>query len=172
MAYKYIYQFTDHLGNVRLSYCDADKDGKVDVARTGGRNGNVDVDGDGDYGHEIIEENNFYPFGLKHKGYNNTIAGRDHSFEYNGKELETSLGYNMMEMDMRQYDPAIARWVVQDPVTHHNYSPYNAFDNNPVFYADPSGADAIWSPNNTVQNSYKPGDHIRAGHGESLILNL
>ena len=166
VAYKYIYQFTDHLGNVRLSYSDADKDGKVDVARTGGRSGNVDVDGDGDYGHEIIEENNFYPFGLKHKGYNNTIAGRDHAFEYNGKEMETSLGYNMMEMDMRQYDPAIARWVVQDPVTHHNYSPYNAFDNNPVFYADPSGADAIWSPNNTVQNSYKPGDHIRAGHGE------
>jgi hypothetical protein len=45
-------------------------------------------------------------------------------------------------MDMRQYDPAIARWVVQDPVIHHNFSPYSAFDNNPVYWADPSGADA------------------------------
>ena len=44
-------------------------------------------------------------------------------------------------MDMRHYDPAIARWVVQDPVTHHAMSPYNAFDNNPVLIADPSGAD-------------------------------
>jgi len=27
-------------------------------------------------------------------------------------------------------------------VTHYEYSTYNAFDNNPVFWADPSGADA------------------------------
>jgi hypothetical protein len=32
--------------------------------------------------------------------------------------------------------------VVIDPVVHYNFSPYNAFDNNPVFWADPSGADA------------------------------
>lgn len=48
----------------------------------------------------------------------------------------------MTAMDLRQYDPAIARWVVQDPVIHHNMSPYNAFDNNPVVFADPSGADS------------------------------
>jgi hypothetical protein len=51
----------------------------------------------------------------------------------------------MYAMDMRQYDPAIARWVVQDPVVHHDMSPYNAFDNNPVFWADPSGADAVYN---------------------------
>lgn len=27
-------------------------------------------------------------------------------------------------------------------VIHHNKSPYNAFDNNPIYFADPSGADA------------------------------
>ena len=48
----------------------------------------------------------------------------------------------MYAMDMRQYDPAIARWVVQDPVVHFDYSPYSAFDNNPVYWADPSGADS------------------------------
>src|SRR5690554_7677714 len=45
-------------------------------------------------------------------------------------------------MDLRQLDPAIGRWVVQDPVTHHDYSPYNAFDNNTVYWSDPSGADS------------------------------
>src|SRR5690554_1703137 len=45
-------------------------------------------------------------------------------------------------MDLRQYDPAIGRWVVQDPVIHHDYSPYSAFDNNPVYWSDPSGADS------------------------------
>ncbi|WP_317125050.1 hypothetical protein [Chryseobacterium daecheongense] len=38
---KYIYNYTDHLGNTRLSYLN---------------NG---------LGAEIIEENNYYPFGLK-----------------------------------------------------------------------------------------------------------
>lgn len=44
---------------------------------------------------------------------------------------------------MRQLDPAIGRWLVQDPVTHHDYSPYSAFDNNPVFWSDPSGANSV-----------------------------
>ena len=51
----------------------------------------------------------------------------------------------MYAMDMRQYDPAIGRWVVQDPIVHFNYSPYSAFDNNPVFWADPSGAASIYN---------------------------
>lgn len=44
-------------------------------------------------------------------------------------------------MDIRHYDVAIARWVVQDSITHHSMFPYNAFDNNPVFWIEPSGAD-------------------------------
>jgi len=45
-------------------------------------------------------------------------------------------------MDLRAYDPAIARWTGIDPVTHHSMSPYMAFDGNPVFWADPSGANS------------------------------
>lgn len=45
-------------------------------------------------------------------------------------------------MDLRSYDPAIARFTSMDPVTHHSMSPFMAFDGNPVFWADPSGADA------------------------------
>ncbi|PKP23919.1 MAG: hypothetical protein CVU03_14170 [Bacteroidetes bacterium HGW-Bacteroidetes-2] len=63
-------------------------------------------------------------------------------YKFGGKELQSEFGVEMYAMGMRQYDPAIARWVVQDPVTHHSMSPYNSFDNNPVFWADPSGADA------------------------------
>lgn len=44
---------------------------------------------------------------------------------------------------MRDYDPAIGRWLGIDPVTHFSQSPYNAFDGNPVSIADPSGADGI-----------------------------
>ncbi|MHA7060265.1 RHS repeat-associated core domain-containing protein, partial [Aquimarina sp. M1] len=89
---------------------------------------------------------NYYPFGLQHKGYNNTITGREHNYKYNGTELTEDLGYNMYEMPLRAYDPAIARWNRIDPVVHHGLSPYNAFDNNPVFYADPSGGNS-WGNN-------------------------
>ncbi len=129
-SFNYIYQYKDHLGNVRLSYSDADGSGSIASS-------------------EIIEENNYYPFGLKHKGYNDggaTSLGNNvaQKFKYNGKELEEAHGLNWYEMDMRQYDPAMARWTSIDPVTHHSMSTYTAFDNNPVFWADPSGADAQW----------------------------
>jgi RHS repeat-associated protein len=95
---------------------------------------------------EILEENNYYPFGLKHKGYNqiaNSCRSEEaEAYKFNGKEYEDALGLNLYEMDMRQLDPAIGRWMVQDPVIHHDYSPYSAFDNNPVYWADPSGADS------------------------------
>src|SRR5690606_1537830 len=90
---------------------------------------------------EILEENNYYPFGLEHKGYNNNTSANANSvaqkFKYNGVELEKSLGLNLYEMDFRQYDPVIGRFNSIDPVTHHSFSTYNAFDNNPVFWADP-----------------------------------
>ncbi|WP_420552113.1 DUF6443 domain-containing protein [Tenacibaculum aiptasiae] len=127
-GFKYIYQYKDHLGNVRLSYTDSNNDGVITAST------------------EIVEESNYYPFGLKHKGYNGNVSSLGNSvaqkWKYNGIEYEESLGLNLYEMDLRQYDPAIARWTSIDPVVHHSMSTYTAFDNNPVFWADPSGADS------------------------------
>ncbi|MCD8406196.1 RHS repeat-associated core domain-containing protein, partial [Tenacibaculum dicentrarchi] len=58
-GFKYIYQYKDHLGNVRLSY--TDNDGVIDASS------------------EIVEESNYYPFGLKHKGYNNVTSSLGNS---------------------------------------------------------------------------------------------
>lgn len=124
-GFEYVYQFKDHLGNVRLSYSDLDLNGAIDPNT------------------EILEETNFYPFGLEHRGYNNTIVGTENNhMTYNGKELNESLGLNVIEMDMRQYDPAIGRFNGIDPLTHYSMGTSVAFDNNPIFWADPSGADA------------------------------
>jgi RHS repeat-associated protein len=137
-----VYQFKDHLGNIRLSYSDRDNDGKIDVVRN-----NIDIDGDNDNLHEIIQIQDYYPFGLEIEygadHPNSLITGsNEHPYKYNGVELNESLGLDLYEMPLRQYDPAIARFTSIDPVVHHSMSPYNAFDNNPVFWADPSGADA------------------------------
>ena len=84
---------------------------------------------------------------MKHKGYNNATSPNGNStaqkFKYNGTELEESFGLNQYEMELRNYDPALGRWNAIDPITHHSMSTYNAFDNNPIFWADPSGADAV-----------------------------
>lgn len=148
--FSYIYQYKDHLGNVRLSYTDADKNHSVSTS-------------------EIIEENNYYAYGMKHRGYNTLYNVQDgnsaaQDWKYNGIEYEDALGINIYEMDARQYDPAIARWTVIDPVIHHSMSPYNAFDNNPVYWADPSGADAhddilnsFYSANSGITNYNKTG---------------
>ncbi|WP_282088455.1 DUF6443 domain-containing protein [Aquimarina algiphila] len=121
-SYRYVYQFKDHLDNVRLSYT------KNDAGTL-----------------EIIEENNYYPFGMKHKGYNNTVSSLGSStaqkFKYNGVEQEEALGLDLYEMPFRQYDPAIARFNGIDPVIHYSMSTFTAFDNNPVYWSDPSGAD-------------------------------
>jgi RHS repeat-associated protein len=122
--FDYIYQYKDHLGNVRLSYT-KDVVGQI----------------------QVVEEDNYYAFGMKHKGYNNVVTSDGNAvaqkYKYNGIEFEEALGYNMYEMDARQYDPAIARWVVIDPVIYYSLSPYNAFNNNPVFWADPSGMSGV-----------------------------
>ncbi|SFO39891.1 RHS repeat-associated core domain-containing protein [Paenimyroides ummariense] len=121
--YVYHYIYKDHLGNNRLVYADLNNDGTINPAT------------------EIVVENNYYPFGLKHQGYNN-LPGDGYKYKLNGKEYEDSFGLNIYEMDLRQYDPAIGRWTVMDPITHHEFSPYSAFDNNPVYWSDPSGADS------------------------------
>ncbi|TSE03178.1 DUF6443 domain-containing protein [Aquimarina algiphila] len=130
-GYKYVYQFKDHLDNVRLSYTKNDT-------------GNL----------EIIEENNYYPFGLEHEGYNNTISSLGNStaqlLKFGGKEEQNELGLEWLDFEARNYDPSIARWTSIDPVTHFNMSTYNAFDSNPVYFADPSGTTTV----NSIQEAW------------------
>ena len=46
-AYNYVYNYTDHLGNIRLSYTKDPQSGTL----------------------QILEENHYYPFGLRHEIY-------------------------------------------------------------------------------------------------------
>jgi RHS repeat-associated protein len=135
---NYVYNYTDHLGNIRLSYgLDPEVQGQL----------------------KILGENHYYPYRLKHSNYNaieyaykenelgtyvvlDPTQRSDYRYKYNGMEFQDELGLNLYDMDFRDYDPAIARWTGIDPVTHHNMSPYMAFDGNPVYWADPSGADS------------------------------
>jgi len=155
--FKHVFNFTDHLGNIRLSYSDANRDNLITHD-------------------EILEENNFYPFGLKHTAYNTnerqyinndqinelililfprfTGDGR-YNYKYNGKEYQDELGLNMYDYGARNYDPALGRWMNIDPLAeeYRRWSPYNYVMNSPMRFVDPDG----------MKVSY--GDYIdNAGH--------
>ncbi|RNA62004.1 RHS repeat-associated core domain-containing protein [Chryseobacterium nematophagum] len=111
---KYIYNYTDHLGNVRLSYF----------------NNGSEI--------EVLEENNYYPFGLKHEGYNILSGSPSYQYKYNGKELQES---GMYDYGARMYMSDVGRWSVQDPLSELQfaYSPYSYVYGNPIRFNDPTG---------------------------------
>ncbi|MCF2220370.1 RHS repeat-associated core domain-containing protein [Chryseobacterium sp. PS-8] len=112
---KYIYNYTDHLGNIRLSYFN---------------NGS---------GAEVLEENNYYPFGMKHEAYNVLPGNPVYKYSYNGKELQTESG--LYDYGARFYMADIGRWGVVDPLAEKStrFSPYNYAVNNPIRFIDPDG---------------------------------
>ncbi|HEU4495865.1 MAG TPA: RHS repeat-associated core domain-containing protein, partial [Flavobacterium sp.] len=137
--YSYVYNYTDHLGNVRMSYAeDPENPGTL----------------------KVIEESHYYPFGLKHTRYNSTeleFAGRQgsvvlraaaapanpapvlgYSYKFSGKELQGELGMNVYDFGFRNYDPTIGRWFNIDPLAElaSNKTPYHFVSNNPISRID------------------------------------
>ncbi|RXM38167.1 hypothetical protein BOQ62_19115 [Chryseobacterium sp. CH21] len=127
---KYVYNYTDHLGNVRLSY-----------AKNGA-------------GTEIIEESNYYPFGLKHEGYNTLLGNPAYNYKYNGKELQEN---GMYDYGARMYMPDLGRWGVMDAMSEKfsSLSPYNYALNSPVMVVDPDGNFAVSYSGEAAQEAFK-----------------
>ncbi|MGI9527358.1 MAG: RHS repeat domain-containing protein, partial [Weeksellaceae bacterium] len=113
--FAYVYHYKDHLGNIRLSYTDKNGDGKIS-----------------DYTNEIIDENNYYPFGLEHEGYNGKES--DYKYKYQGQERQDELNLNWDSFKWRNYDYALGRFMSVDPLAQeYSYqSPYNFSENRVV----------------------------------------
>ncbi|MET3730561.1 RHS repeat-associated core domain-containing protein [Moheibacter stercoris] len=141
-SYNYVYNYTDHLdernqsialvevcerSSVRLSYA---KDPATSLLH-------------------ILEENHYYPFGLKHEFYVSGgkhdyrripdtndpkligVTQTDYQYKYQGQERQDELGLNWDSFKWRNYDYAIGRFMSIDPLAEqYAYNSTYAFQEN------------------------------------------
>ena len=116
---RYIYQYKDHLGNVRVNYTKMSDGSAV-----------------------ALDYNNYYAFGMNLLNSMSVSQydplGAPYNYKYNGKELQETGNY---DFGARQYMPDIGRWSVIDPLAeqYRRHSPYNYAVNNPIRFIDPDG---------------------------------
>ncbi|WP_079242216.1 DUF6443 domain-containing protein [Chryseobacterium indologenes] len=155
---KYVYNFTDHLGNVRLSYTDTNGDGIIQPRRynTSTCSPKFGCLGEWKPG-EIVEVNTYYPFGLLHN-YTATTQNA-YQYKYNGKELQES---GMYDYGARFYMPDIGRWGVVDPLAEkmRRWSPYTYAFDNPIMFIDPDGRQGIDIIILTTNGSFKASKEV------------
>ena len=89
---------------------------------------------------DVLSYGDYYAFGASQPGR----VGGEYRYGFNGMEMDkepkggAGLSYTT---EFRQYDPRVGRWFSPDPVVKVSESPYAAFYNNPIVWADPSGLD-------------------------------
>ncbi|MFN8247680.1 MAG: RHS repeat-associated core domain-containing protein [Ferruginibacter sp.] len=94
----------------------------------------------------ILEETNYYPFGLIQQGISSKAVGvLENKKRFNGVEFENSFDLNIGETFFRNHDPQLGRWWQIDPKSEKYYclATYNTMANNPLLIFDPLGDDLI-----------------------------
>lgn len=143
---RYIYQYKDHLGNVRLSYV---------------KNGN-DL--------QIMDRNDYYPFGMSFLKNNMLPVLYDpmsipYNYKWSNKELQEFGGY---DFGARIYSPDAPHWWQIDPLAEKffDFSGYNYVLNNPVKFVDKDGMDTYLLDENGrfILAKRSPGDDIIFGY--------
>jgi len=119
---KYIYQYKDHLGNVRLSYSKNSSTGVL----------------------EKLDKNDYYPFGLNFIGttiglYNPSTTYKN--YKYQEQELQETGFYSFK---WRQYMPDVGRFFNIDPLAekYDDYTPYQFSSNQPVHAKELEGLES------------------------------
>lgn len=112
-SFQYVYQLKDIWRNVRITYADDDNSGSVNSS-------------------EIRREQNYYPFGLEHQGYNSYKYGVENNLKtYQSQEFTADLDLNTHEWKFRMSDPSLGRFWQIDPLAEdYTYNSTYAFQEN------------------------------------------
>ena len=131
----------------------------------------------------IIEENHYYPYGLKiaaisSKKFGDIPEGSlQNNYQYQGSfsEMDADIGWN--DFELRNYDPQIGRFVQQDPFGQFA-SGYLGMGNDPSNLVDPSGGIGIPCPGTSQLGIFfmKAGETLgniaSAANGLSSLISI
>ena len=118
-----VYALTDHLGSVRVL-----------------------VDDEG----EVLERNDYYPFGTRHPNIN--YASTSNRYLFGRMEMQDFSTNPTYDFGARMLDGKLGRWMTMDPKAekYHSMTPYGYCGNNPISNIDWFGMD-YWSTNDPGQ---------------------
>lgn len=116
------YFLKDHLGNTRVTFGDPDNNGIAN----------------------LLQEDHYYPFGMKHSG-SFVQATPVNQYRYNGKEFQDELSLGWYDYGARMYDASIGRWNGVDALAEEylGWAPFNYVLGNPVIFIDPDGRSVL-----------------------------
>jgi len=94
---------------------------------------------------QIVEEKNYYPFGLEHKGYNYVTLQEYNYKQFQGQEFTKDLELNTHEWKYRVSDPAIGRFWQIDPLAEDYYynSTYAFAENKVIDHVELEGLEGV-----------------------------
>lgn len=112
---RYIYQYKDILGNARVSF---------------GRNSAGVL--------EIVDTNDYYPYGMNHLKTGGSYFGQNSykKYKFLGNELQET---GIYDMNARFYMPDVGRFMMHDPLSSITLDPYGYASGNPMLFTDASG---------------------------------
>jgi RHS repeat-associated protein len=179
--YQHEYVLRDHLGNVRVTFRDGVNRGLELEDPNGGPN-NVGIDPAYDDGvvtqDDIVQINNYYPFGLNMEGDWNGASGNN-KYQYNGKEWNDDFGLGWNHHDWRFLDVALNRFVTVDPECEtgdqQSWNPYHFGYDDPIRHNDPDGRwpiETIWDIANVVYDVGKLAYHGATGQKAAVATDL
>ena len=120
-------------------------------------------------GTEIVEESDYYPYGLQHIRQGAAVVSTNpgQKLKYNSMELQDEMGLDWYDYQARNYDPAIGRWFNIDRLADKSrrFSPYTYALDNPVYFMDPDGMEATSSEIDMTNVNVNSGMAINPGNG-------
>ncbi|BDW93455.1 hypothetical protein MACH07_22870 [Flagellimonas marinaquae] len=143
----YVYELTDHLGNVRAVFTK--------------NNNDANLEGYTDY----------YPGGMAMPNRNLEDANA-YRYGYQGQYAEEDKETGLNAFQLRMYDPRINRWLSPDPYGQY-HSPYMSMGNNWISRVDPDGGfdwkkdkngNIVYDSNLTAENA-----DFMLGEGETYL---
>jgi len=140
------YELANHLGNVLAVITDK---------KLGVSSNSTTVDY---YTADVAGANDYYPFGMQQPGRGSQSTA--YRYGFNGKENDNEVNGpgNWQDYGMRMYNPQIARFMREDPLTgkYPYLTPYQFASNSPISGVDQDGLEWAYYDKNNKQVDITP----------------